>query len=502
MSVSERQLSTGEVRRRAVVGAVVDTLRASGVRLVGLVGTIAVARLATPHQLGLVAIGATVIAFADLLDDGGVGTALIRRAEPATTTELRALLAFQLAVDFALVIVIGLAMLPFGLLGQVTTVIAFSLPIGAFRAPGTVTCERRLSYRALAVTDIAQTCVYYTWTVGALVLGGGVWALATGFVVREASGALLLLKLVPEGRMTPAPAWAPLKPLLSFGVKFQAVGLLHMLRDQGVNILVATLGGVSMLGLWSVAWRLIQLPVSLVSSLWRVSMPGMARLVAAKEDVGGTIDRVISLSAIGTGVLLVPLAASAPAWVRVLLGPQWVDAASVIPGACLAMAFGIPISVTLAGYLWALGNASVPLRATAAGIPPTLALVVGLLPHIGPRGCWGRLYRQFARGVDLLRGGGKTDRTFQRWRGPGGPSPGFVWRMAVRMVGEPRNGSGFGERHLRIRHCVGRVRRGARRHPASCIERRVESHRSWCPRSRRAPRGSLTPATCALRAWA
>lgn len=374
------------MRRRAVVGAVVDTLRASGVRLVGLVGTIAVARLATPHQLGLVAIGATVIAFADLLDDGGVGTALIRRAEPATTTELRALLAFQLAVDFALVIVIGLAMLPFGLLGQVTTVIAFSLPIGAFRAPGTVTCERRLSYRALAVTDIAQTCVYYTWTVGALVLGGGVWALATGFVVREASGALLLLKLVPEGRMTPAPAWAPLKPLLSFGVKFQAVGLLHMLRDQGVNILVAALGGVSMLGLWSVAWRLIQLPVSLVSSLWRVSMPGMARLVAAKEDVGGTIDRVISLSAIGTGVLLVPLAASAPAWVRVLLGPQWVDAASVIPGACLAMAFGIPISVTLAGYLWALGNASVPLRATAAGIPPTLALVVGLLPHIGLAG--------------------------------------------------------------------------------------------------------------------
>ena len=187
--------------------------------------------------------------------------------------------------------------------------------------------------------------------------------------------------------MTPAPAWAPLKPLLSFGVKCCCRRLLlHMLRDQGVNILVAALGGVSMLGLWSVAWRLIQLPVSLVSSLWRVSMPGMARLVAAKEDVGGTIDRVISLSAIGTGVLLVPLAASAPAWVRVLLGPQWVDAASVIPGACLAMAFGIPISVTLAGYLWALGNASVPLRATAAGIPPTLALVVGLLPHIGLAG--------------------------------------------------------------------------------------------------------------------
>lgn len=386
MSVSERHLSTGEVKRRAVVGAVVDTLRASGVRLIGLVGTIAVARLATPHELGLVAIGAVVISFADLLDDGGVGTALIRRAEPPSKSELQALLAFQLAVDFALVIGIGLVMLPFGLVGRVTTVIAFCLPIGALRAPATVAVERRLSYRALAVTDIAQTCVYYTWTVGALVLGWGVWGLATGFVVREASGALLLLIVLPEGRMMPRPAWTPLKPLLSFGVKFQAVGLLHMMRDQGVNILVAVLGGVSMLGLWSVAWRVIQVPVSLVSALWRVSVPGMARLVAAKEDLGDTIDRVISLSAIGTGILLVPLAASAPAWVHVLMGPQWVGAASAIPGACFAMAFGIPISVALAGYLWALGNASVPMRATAVGIPATLALVVGLLPLIGLAG--------------------------------------------------------------------------------------------------------------------
>src|SRR6202012_5772794 len=70
----------------------------------------------------------------------------------------------------------------------------------------------------------------------------------------------------------------------------------------------------------------------------------------------------------------------------VLMGPQWVDAASAIPGACFAMAFGIPVSVALAGYLWAIGNASVPMRATAVGIPATLALVVALFPLIGLTG--------------------------------------------------------------------------------------------------------------------
>jgi peptidoglycan biosynthesis protein MviN/MurJ (putative lipid II flippase) len=44
------------------------------------------------------------------------------------------------------------------------------------------------------------------------------------------------------------------------------------------------------------------------------------------------------------------------------------------------MAFGVPVSVALAGYLWAIGNASVPLRATAVGIPATLLLLLALLP--------------------------------------------------------------------------------------------------------------------------
>ena len=135
-----------------------------------------------------------------------------------------------------------------------------------------------------------------------------------------------------------------------------------------------------MLGLWSVAWRIIQIPVSLFAALWRVSFPGMSRLVAAKEDVGSTIERVIALVAIGTGVLVAPLAASASAWIHVLIGAQWANAASAIPPACFAMTFGVPISVALAGYLWAIGAASVPLRATLVGIPAMLLVLLPLLP--------------------------------------------------------------------------------------------------------------------------
>jgi O-antigen/teichoic acid export membrane protein len=47
------------------------------------------------------------------------------------------------------------------------------------------------------------------------------------------------------------------------------------------------------------------------------------------------------------------------------------------------MVFGVPISVALAGYLWAIGSAGIPLKATLVGIPAMALVLVILLPVIG-----------------------------------------------------------------------------------------------------------------------
>ena len=299
--------------------------------------------------------------------------------------ELQALVAFQFGVELLLAIGVwspcsppGLAWAGYG--GR----LSLSLPLGAFRAPAYIIYERRLNYRPLAVVDVVQ--IKRLLRVGDRDDQHRLGRVGTRDRRSQSArspGWCSLLVLLPEGRVAPVPSWTKVRPLLGFGIRFQAVNLLHMLRDQGVNIAVASFGGVAVLGLWNVAWRIIQIPVSLFAALWRVSFPGMSRLVAAKEDVGSTIERVIALVAIGTGVLVVPLAASASAWIHVLIGAQWANAASAIPPACFAMMFGVPISVALAGYLWAIGSASVPLRATAVGIPATLVLLLVLLPFLG-----------------------------------------------------------------------------------------------------------------------
>jgi polysaccharide transporter, PST family len=380
----EQRLSAGEVRQRAVTGAAVDVLRGIGVRSIGLAGTLVLARLLTPYDFGIVAFGATLVTFANFLADGGIGSGLIRRIDPPTRDDLKALMAFQLVLSTALAVLISLPLLlAFGEAGEVVAVMTFALPLTAIRAPGVILLERQLSYRPLALVEIVESILYYGWAI-LLVLGGwGVWGLATASIVRAGAGSVVLLLLLSAARIGPSFSFERIKPLLGFGLKYQAVGVANLLRDQGTNAAIALCAGVSALGVWSVAFRILQVPLLFLGSLWRVSFPGMSRLVAAHGDVGATIERILGVVAVAAGLMLAPLVAATPALVPALFGDQWDAVVPVIPPACLHLMVMGSISVALLGYLWAMGEAGAVLRATLVGIPMMFAVMIPLLFVIG-----------------------------------------------------------------------------------------------------------------------
>src|SRR5262245_38770311 len=95
-------LSRSEVRRRSLAG--VFYLSASSLTnlLIGLFASLALARMLTPNDFGVVAIGSTAILLATALVDGGLGAGMIRRPEPPTKAELRTLNGIQLALSAAI----------------------------------------------------------------------------------------------------------------------------------------------------------------------------------------------------------------------------------------------------------------------------------------------------------------------------------------------------------------------------------------------------------------
>ena len=381
--VEEDQLSVREIRRRAVIGAAVDALRGFGVRAIGLVGTLVLARLLTPRDFGIIAIGSTFVVFASFVADGGLGAVLIRQSQPPTRSDLRALLAFQLGLTSVFAFGIAALFLPFGEIGAVTALMVLSLPLMSVRAPAVILLERRLDYRPMAVVEIVETICNYIWAIATVSIGWGVWGLATASVVRVLVGSFLLLYFVREARMLPLPSWTRISPLLGFGLRIQAVGIANLLRDQGTNALIAIIAGVSALGVWTVAFRILQIPLLFLISLLRVSYPSMSRLVSAEEEVGPTIERVIAVVTVVSGMIIVPLVAATPAWVPSLLGSQWEDVVFVIPPAALHLMIMGPLTVALIGYLWAVGEVAVVLRATILGIAAVTVVLIPLLVIIG-----------------------------------------------------------------------------------------------------------------------
>ncbi|MFF7047003.1 oligosaccharide flippase family protein [Streptomyces griseorubiginosus] len=380
----EDEVLTGsELKRRAKAGVFVVSTRGLVILLLGFAGNVVVARLLEPRDLGVVAVGMSFVLFAGLVSDGGLGAGLIRREQPPSGEELGALSALQLGLTLAMTALAAAVAVPLGRVAWVTAVMVASMPFVALQFPGRILLERGLLYRRLVVVEMSQVLCYQAWAIGTVAAGFGVWGLATATVVRALTGAVVMAFVCPDGLVRPRPRFRLIRPLVGFGLRFQAVNATWLVRDQLLNVCVAALGGVAQLGLWALAKRLMEVPYLILQSLWRVSFPTMSRLVSDRDRSARLVQQAVEITSVGMGFVLTTLAGSAPGLVPGLFGPQWRDAAAAVPGACLGLAVGGSVSVAAQGYLYALGDARTVLRAGLLQAVTWFAVTVPLLVPLG-----------------------------------------------------------------------------------------------------------------------
>lgn len=379
-------LEPAEVHRRAVSGAVVLSLRGLAVRVLGLVATLLLARLLEPRDFGAVALGGAILAFSTTVADGGLGAGLIRGARDPDRRDLQAVLFAQLVGMSVITLIVVAATYPLGTSGHVTAVMIAAMPVQAFRVPATVLLERSLQYRAIVLTEIVETIVFYCWAILTVLAGWGVWGLATAYPLRCCTGTLMILVLCPESRMRPRSAFTRVRQLLGFGARLQATALTIMVRDLAVNVGTAAIAGVSVLGLWSLAYRIMSIPFLLFDALWRVSFAAMSRLVDGPTDMGALISRVTSRGVVLTGCIVCPLAGSASALVPTLFGSNWAAAADVLFFASAGLIVSGPISVATSGYLSAVNDAQSVLRAVIFQSMAWVGVAFLALPLMGVAG--------------------------------------------------------------------------------------------------------------------
>jgi O-antigen/teichoic acid export membrane protein len=376
-------LPRAEVRQRSLAGIFFLSSSSFINLVVGFVASLVLARLLTPEDFGVVALGATAVLLGNALADGGLGAGMLRRPEPPTRAELRTLNGIQLGLALAVCLPAAAIALGFGRTGAVTALMVLSLPITALQGPGRITLTRTMRYDRQFAADAGSQVISQALTVVAVVLGAGVWGLAGG-VVLKAVVATLLINLFGTGFQRPSLRNArAFGGLLRFGVTFQAGWYAVLAREQGLNILVAVLAGVGPLGIWTFTNRIFMFPSLAFSSLYVVGFPAMANVLARGETIGPIILRTVRRAAIAGTFIFATFAAVSPKLIPLVFGTRWQDAALIIPLVCVSTLLHGSISVAASSYLQAAGRPGIPAVAAVCLGAIWLPITAVLLPVMG-----------------------------------------------------------------------------------------------------------------------
>ncbi|HSS05099.1 MAG TPA: oligosaccharide flippase family protein [Solirubrobacterales bacterium] len=378
--------SLEDIRSRAMAGALKLGVRNVLVRGVGLVGTVVLARLLKPADFGLVALGLSIQLLGNVISSGGLGAELIRREKPPTHTELRCVLGYQLLAAFAIA---GLASIPAVVIGGQAGFIAlftFSVPIAVLDTPCRIVLSRSLNWDLIAYSEVAGTLGFNVVAVGLVILGASIWGVAIATIIQAMIVVGLLVAIGPVGLPLPQFSFSTIRPLLRFGLAYQTMVLIDRGRDQAVNILTAAIGGLALLGVWSVAYRIFLSIMVVLEALWQVSFPAMTRMLEAGQDARHMVDRVLRLNGTAFGFPAVAVAGTAPALIPTLFGPHFDAAIPVLPWGAAALLLTGPVVTAGLSFIQAKGDSRGMIHSYLVQTAVWLALGSFLIPIFGAEG--------------------------------------------------------------------------------------------------------------------
>jgi O-antigen/teichoic acid export membrane protein len=355
--------------------------------VITFVASLVLARLLSPRDFGMIALGQTVATLAAAASEGGIASGFVRQSEGISRNVLQAINGVQLLIAMALATAITPVALNFGLAGSLAAVIVWTLPIVSLQTAGRVVFLRELRFRDIAIVEAVGVIVYYTWSIVGVLAGYGVWSLATGMLARSGAATSAVGLIVGWRVLVPSfKRYRDVLAVMGFGIRFSLTLLVNTIYEQIKNIVIVLIAGTSTLGLWSLASRVLQIPYLMYNPINQLAFPAFSQMNAAARDLRPVMERVTRLSFVTSTLTLPAFLVAIPGMITVLFGSQWTDAALIFPGVICAIFIGLPITAPCIQFLYAMGRASDVLRITMLAIVVNLASIALLLWLIGVSG--------------------------------------------------------------------------------------------------------------------
>jgi polysaccharide transporter, PST family len=327
--------------------------------------TLAVLRILTPADYGIVGMTTYFVGLASVLSEFGIGSAVIAARE-LTLPMKRQLNLFALGLGLAGSLAALAAAAPLSryfaepALVLVMPVLGTVFVIDSLRAVPQAVLSRDLAYRQAASADFVRAVTSALIVLLLAVLGAGYWSLVAGIVGGSLAASVWVLARHPIGWVRPR--WAELRGMLRY-CRHILVGRLAWQGYQNADFVVAgKMLGVDALGSYNVAWTIASLPGDkLITIVNAATSPFFASLQTKPDILRHYFLRVTGLLCLALFPLLFGFLLVADLAIPVVLGQQWQGA--IAPARALVFYAALQsISALIATLLIAIGRADVSMR--------------------------------------------------------------------------------------------------------------------------------------------
>jgi O-antigen/teichoic acid export membrane protein len=324
-----------ELKRKAIRGGIAKVVGQGMSFVLRLAFTMILARLLSPTDFGLIGMVTAVTGLYALFTTAGLADAAVQTSE-ITDNQMSTL--FWCNILFgAFLSLICMATAPILVtfysepqLFWVTVAMATGFLITAGGAQHNALLQRQLRYFSLTLIENFSELFGIAVGVSLAFAGYGYWALvATGIASQSAATIFLWLTTawIP-GRPQRA---AGLRPLLRFGSTITLNGLIVYLAYNFEKVLLGRFWGANALGIYGRAYQLVNIPVQNVNSaIGSVAFSALSRL----QNDGARLKRYFltgyALLLTVTMPITIFCLLFANDIVIVVLGSQWIEAASIL----------------------------------------------------------------------------------------------------------------------------------------------------------------------------
>ena len=318
------------------LGGMLWTFSGTGVQaVVQVLVTMALGRLLTPAEFGVMGAAVVVIALSQIVSQVGVGPAIVQRKD-LDETHIRTAFTISGGLGFVLGAALWLAapaLAAFYRIPEVEPVfrsMALLFPIDGLNTVGESLLSRQLRFRLFVALDVGSYIVGYA-CIGVFLAwqGYGVWALVAANL-SQVTLRTIAMYVATRHSIRPGLDLQASKDLLSFGFGHSLAQVALVLSQQGDNMVVGRWLGPAALGVYGRAYGLMVMPATVFGKIVnRVLFPVMAHVQDERARLAGAYERALAIVALVSLPVSAALWVIAPEFIPALLGPQWT--AAVLP---------------------------------------------------------------------------------------------------------------------------------------------------------------------------